>query len=92
MSQVAWVSIVITIFIFLLSHIIATVWWASKVNTMLDIVRGNLTDLITELKTMKTLYITKEDAHHSFEDLKSTQKVMWEKIDKIQDKIINREN
>lgn len=79
----AWLSITVTISIFVLSHIVITVWWASKVNTMLNYVHLNLTDLVQELKIMKESYAKKEDLII----LNKEKEAIWKRIDLIQEKL-----
>jgi len=69
-----------TLGIFIITQIIVTVWWASKVNTLLDVVQKELTELIGEFKAMKEVYVRKED----YILCQKRCDKMWEKIDRIE--------
>ena len=73
----------IGLFIALTAHIVATVWWASAVNTTLKIVVKDVGDLVTELKAMKHLYVQKEDHAKDMAIAEKERQAMWRKIDLI---------
>lgn len=83
----SWFAIIVTIALFVLIHIVATVWWASRVNTLLDIVQRNLIDLVSEMKAMKNIYVSKEDFTRELTLSLKDREAMWKKIDALYDKI-----
>lgn len=79
----AWVGISVTLGIFVVSHIIVTVWWASKVNTLLDIVQSELKDIVLELKATRGLFVTKEDLAYRVSTSDKEHSAMWKQIDAL---------
>ena len=75
--------IIATMFIFLITHIIATVWWASSVNTTLKVVLRDVGDLVLELRTMKNMYVRKEDHSKDIAIIEKNQEAVWKKLDSI---------
>lgn len=84
MPEAAWISIVITIVLFVLSHIIVTVWWASRVNTVLEIVQKSVESLIVELKATRESSFGKEEAIREFTLNQKEHDAIWGKIDAMQ--------
>jgi hypothetical protein len=80
----SWLSIVITLGIFVVTHIIITVWWASRVNTLLDIVQAKLGEIVVELKRMEHAYVTKEDAARELAIAEKEHKAIWKRLDELQ--------
>lgn len=81
--ETAWIAIVVTISLFVVSHIIITVWWASKVNTTLDFVQQSLTALIEEIKMNRTLYVNKNDYQKDFDINNKDHGYIWEQLNKL---------
>jgi len=67
----------------LVGHIVATVWWAATVNTTLKIVVGQVGDLVVELKSMKNLYVKKEQYSKDMALVEKNQEAIWRKLDEI---------
>ena len=67
-------TISVTLGIFVVSHIIITVWWASRVNTLLDVVQRDLSAIAVEFKGMHNVYVHREEfvAHKAASELEHT--------------------
>ena len=83
MPTAAWISCIVAIATFVITHIVVTVWWASRVNTLLDIVQKNLGELVSELKTVKTSFVTKEEAARELAIAEKETRAIWKKLDAI---------
>lgn len=92
MPSIAWVSVVVTLGIFVTTHIVVTVWWASRVNTLLDIVQKNLGELVAELKSVDAKYFTREEAARELAIAEKEHKALWRKIDELKDEARKGEN
>jgi len=79
-----YIEILITIGIFLITQICVTVWWASKVNTLLSIVQQELKELILEFKCMRETYLPKETFTEHICVWRKERDKIWEKIDNLQ--------
>lgn len=82
-----WSNISITIGLFLLTHIMTTIWWASKTNTILDIVQKDLKELIGEIKATRQIFVTKEEYAKDHGILEKENKAMWDSIEKLRDTV-----
>lgn len=81
MPDAAWISIVVTVAIFVLTHIVVTVWWAAKVNTVLEVVEKKIETLIIELKATRDNSYRKEEAIRDVTLNDKEHEAMWKKID-----------
>lgn len=68
------------------THIVATVWWASKVNTTLQIVVQDVSLLVVELKSMKDTYVTQKEFIKAVNDGDKHRDAMWKRLDEIRDR------
>ena len=71
----------ITLGIFVAGHLGITIWWASKVSTTLNFVQTELRELVTELKSIKEIYMKREDVIRELSLVEKEQKAIWKKID-----------
>lgn len=76
----------VTLSIFLITHICITVWWASRVNTLLDIVQKELREIVIEFKSMKSVYFTREEAARELAISEKEHKAIWKRIDEIRER------
>ena len=83
MPSAAWVGVVITLAIFVIGHLCTTIWWASRVNTLLDRVQTDLRDIITELRSARDVYVNKETLAARIAESDKEHKAMWREIDSI---------
>jgi len=77
-------SVVVTLGLFLLTHLVASVWWASKVNTLLSILKIEVETILVEIKDMRAQYVLKSDYMHKISNIEQSQKAVWKKIDEMQ--------
>lgn len=81
MSEVSatWVGITLVI----LTHIIATVWWAAKISTLLSMTQTSLESLALEMKAVNKTYVSKEDFAKEMVTKDKEITAMWKRIDEI---------
>ncbi len=95
MPDAAWIGIVVTIGIFFLTHIVVTVWWASKIDTRLEL-------FSKEFAVYKEKSMTKEEVNGALkivqgdqllvsELLKRDSKDLWKEIEEMKDRLISVE-
>lgn len=78
--------ILTTVSIFIIVQIVASVWWASRVNTILGIVQRELGDLVAELRAMKENYVNKAEFEKHSVPCKSQFDAIWKRIDQLHSK------
>lgn len=83
------ISAIITLSIFVLTHIIATVFWAATIQTTLKIVVKDVSELVIELKAMKSLYVTKEEFSKAVAAGEKERSGIWDHIDEIRKRLNN---
>ena len=64
----------ITVVIFILGHLIASVWWASKITITLEFIKKEIKENMLDIKKMEETYARKKD----IDDL-------WRKIEKMEE-------
>lgn len=80
-------GIISPIILFVLVHLIATVWWASKMNTHLSIMQEEFKEFAIEFKSMRNVYMTKEDAARELAFCSQQGKAIWREIDALKMKV-----
>lgn len=80
-----------TIGIFILCHIIASVWWASHITTMLDILQKDFAEMNANVNLMKELYVKKEDYLARIAMVDKEREALWKRIDQLKTQV-NRED
>ena len=48
--------------LFIIGHIGVTIWWASQVNTTMQSLKVGVKDVVNELKEMRKVIFTRQDA------------------------------
>ena len=81
-SNAAW-GIVVTIAIFVITHIGLTIWWASRVSTLLDVVQKDLSDIIKEFQALRGSYVSKEELSYRIASSDKEHTAMWRQIDDL---------
>lgn len=82
-----WSGIVIALAVFimgLLAHVFTTIWWASRITTILSILQS----AVDEIRADKKTYSTKEDLAREIAIADREHKAIWKNIDEIK-QIIN---
>ena len=82
MTGPAWGAIV-ALSIFILSHIGITIWWASRVNTVLSIVERDLKEIVAELKSMRDSYLSKEAFAYRIAQSDKEHSALWRRLDEV---------
>lgn len=81
-SSPAWIGIAIIVLV----HVVSTVWWASKVSTLLDVVQRDLNLVMVEFKLSRNIYITKEESASIAALQQKEMSAVWKKLDKLPEK------
>jgi len=80
MPSAAWGAIV-TLGIFVLSNIGLMIYWSAKITTLLDVVQIQLASVVLELRSLRTIYVTKEEAAREITINEKERNAIWKKID-----------
>lgn len=75
-----WITVSVSLGIFVITHIGVTIWWASRVTVLLDVVQKELKEISSELKSFHRLAMPKEIAEKE-------HRAMWSKIDFLMEKM-----
>ena len=75
----AWIAVIIIV----LAHVVHTVWWASKMNTLLGVLQRDYTLLMDQLHAIKNSYMGKEDAAREFAFIEKQHSAIWKKLDSM---------
>ena len=78
------IEILITLGIFLVTQIVVTVWWASRVNTLLGLVQEDVKAMALEFKASSERYVRKEDCVKHLSICEKEHGAIWKKLDKIE--------
>ena len=73
--------------IFVLTNVLASVWWASKINTLLGIVQSKLDEIVIELKASHEVYFTKAEALRELAIAEKEHRALWKRFDEIAVKV-----
>ena len=82
-------AVLISLGLFLVTQLIAGVWWASKINTTLQIMTSTLTSMNERLSKHEASFYSKEEAAKDFAYRDNRIDGMGKKLDNIQDHIQN---
>ena len=66
-----------------LAHIIASVWWASHINTLLGVLTEQLKVMSKELTIIRTAYVSKEEFAYRIAQSDKEHAGMWKRIDEL---------
>lgn len=80
-------DIVLTLILFVISHIITSVWWASKTSTLLDVVQRELKEMVSELKSMNKVMVSKEEVAREQAVNEKEHVAIWKNIDEIKERL-----
>lgn len=79
-------SILIPIMLLVISHVIAGIWWASRVSAQLDFMRKNLSEITTEIKTLRQLYVSREEFAGRVALSNQEHVAIWKSIEELKEK------
>lgn len=85
--NIALLIALVTLGIGLISHIVTTVWWASKITTILESAQKSLIELSVDMKAVNKTYVSKEDFAREMGHMEKRIDAAWEKIDILISKI-----
>ena len=81
------INIIVTVGIYLLTNLCVTIWWMSKVTVTLSFIQTELRDLVTESKSIKAIYMKREDVVRELATIEKEQVAIWKKIDSMQEEL-----
>jgi hypothetical protein len=76
-SSVGWVAVGVTVLLTVFSHVVVSVWWASKITTTLEFMRQT----IERMEKHQDGYYSKEEAVREFTKVGGQLVGMWARID-----------
>ena len=79
---VGWIGLGMAI----LAHLVGTVIWATRMSTILDILRKTLEALSFEMKTLNKEYVGKEEFSREMIIFEKENAAIWKNIDEIKKK------
>ncbi len=78
---------VITVFgVYLLTSLVASVWWASNIATTLNFMRTSIDKLETKIGSLDG-YVTKPELVKEVTVLEKSIEASWKKIEKLEDSV-----
>lgn len=80
--EVPWGAL-ITIFIFMLTHLIGSIWWASQITTTLDFMKESVDIMTKAIIKHESTYYSKEEAAKDFAYRDKEIEAIWRKLDTI---------
>ena len=83
MPEAAWIGAIVTLGVFVIGHLMTTIWWASRVNTLLDVVQNKLSEIVVNLKAMESSYVKKEELAYRVATSDKEHAAMWKQIDDL---------
>ena len=84
MNSMGWGAI-ITLSIFVISNIAALIYWSARISTLLDVVQVELKDLTVEFKSMRDMYVSKEQFAYRISGSDKEHAAMWKMLDKLKE-------
>lgn len=84
-TGIPWEAIV-TIVLFMTVHLVGTVWWMSKIQTMLQILNATVDSIGKAILRHEAAYYHKEDAIRELARIEQQMQAMWKRIDEIKEK------
>ena len=76
-----WVAVIFTILI----QLVGTVWWASRMNTLLSILREDFKIIMAEMMVVKTSFVSKEDNARELAIAEKEHQALWKRIDELRE-------
>lgn len=83
--ELTWTGIGVIVAI--LGHGFFSIWWASKVNTLLDVVQKDLGEMVSEMKSHKQTTFTREEAARELAICEKERTALWKKVDALTEKV-----
>lgn len=70
-----------------LAHAASTIWWAAKVNTLLNVIQKTLLEISTELKVHKSNTLSRSELERDRAVAEKEHKALWNRIDELKNKV-----
>jgi hypothetical protein len=83
MNIVLVIVAIVTLAIGMLVHVVTTVWWASRITTVLERCQADITTLLADSKAISNIYVKKEDYNRDLTNLESKVDAAWSAIDEL---------
>lgn len=94
--SVEWWSVLIAgmvLFLGLIGHIIASIWWASRITVLVEGAQISILnmanafkDMTAEIKAFGSVYARKDDVVREMTLMEKQIQVMWDKLDKLKER------
>lgn len=68
-------------------HGAASIWWASRITSILENTQRALMELMVDMKAVNKTYVTKEDCSKELARIDKSLEAMWNKVDHLNDKV-----
>ncbi len=81
------ITVLVTVGIFVLTNFGTMIYWMAKTTTLLNILQVDLKELVVELKSIKEIYMKREDVIRELANVEKEQSAMWKKIDDVQNRL-----
>jgi hypothetical protein len=76
-------SVITSLGIFLVLQLVTSVWWASKMNTLLTVLQREVQETLSEIKSMKSNYVTMGDCKSKCMMTDKEIEALWKRVDEI---------
>ena len=73
----------------IIGHIVATVWWAARITTILSLAQTSLAEITADIRAHKLNSVTKEDMARELAISEKEHKAIWKNIDELKDKVFS---
>lgn len=78
-NLVGWISLGVAILI----HLIGTVVWATRMSTLLDVLRKTLDSLAFEMKSLHKDYVGREEFAREMAIIEKEHLAIWKNVDEV---------
>ncbi|GEM_PF-3717295 len=82
-QSIGFISLAVTLGLFVFSHVCITIWWASRVNTLLSVVQSELKEIVDEFKSTRFIFSTKDEVSRALAISDKEHQAIWKRIDEI---------
>ena len=84
-----WITVSVTVSIFIITHLCLTIWWASRITTLLSVMQERLSSVVSKMENSDLTYVKKEEHAKDLALIQKAQDAAWKKIDHIQEKFLS---
>jgi len=72
-----------TLAVFVVGHLFITIWWAARVNTLMQIVQRDLDSIIIEIRAMRKEFMSREEILRELVSAEKERKAIWKRVDEL---------